>query len=172
MGKSSIILTFLETAISDQDLKEQQKQPIFNFSCIKGAGMGYTLQGRNFYSEIRIIMYVQFCTVHLSMWKKKICLFVFHFYWLFSCWLMDHDASRRFSWFTNLFKQFISWVKGGQKVLTFSYSLICSQIWSEWKALKTYNEGRKFYIYDVRWRYIKCGNFFFLHQIFVHKLAK
>lgn len=147
MGKSSIILTFLETEISDQDLKEQQKQPIFKFSCIKGVGMGYTLQGRNFYSEIRIIMYVQFCTVHLSMWKKKICLFVFHFYWLFSCWLMDHDASRRFSWFTNLFKQFISWVKGGQKVLTFSYS---------WFALR-------FEVSERLWRHImRVESFIFM----------
>lgn len=145
MGKSSIILTFLETEISDQDLKEQQKQPIFNFSCIKGAGMGYTLQGRNFYSESLCMYSFVLCIYQCG--KKKICLFLFHFYWLFSCWLMDRDASRRFSWFTNLFKQFISWVKGGQKVLTFSYS---------WSALR-------FEVSERLWRHImRVESFIFM----------
>lgn len=74
MGKSSIILTFLETEISDQDLKEQQKQPIFNFSMHEGCWHGLHFTGKKFL--FRIIMYVQFCTVHLSMWEKK-NLFIF-----------------------------------------------------------------------------------------------
>lgn len=74
MGKSSIILTFLETEISDQDLKEQQKQPIFKFSCIKGVGMGYTLQGRNFYSESLCMYSFVLCIYQCGKKNLFICV--------------------------------------------------------------------------------------------------
>lgn len=91
MGKSSIILTFLETEISDQDLKEQQKQPIFKFSCIKGVGMGYTLQGRNFYSESLCMYSFVLCIYQCGKNKSVYLCFIFTDFSVVDWWIMMHQ---------------------------------------------------------------------------------